>query len=316
MQPDTVSDRGPAFARHETFAPRSGWLKKGFDKAMATNGDVFLREDAQVELGVGKNMARAIRYWCHAFRLLTDEPVPGERATRSVPTPLGIALLGEDGFDPFLEDAASLWYLHWQLTKGAALATSWHFAFTIFAEREFTTDSLEAALTSWVRTTYPTARAVDKSLHKDVMCLVRMYGEPVTGGAVTEDSIHCPLADLGLLRPGAEPRSYAFNTGAKPDLPARLVVATCLEYASLVAPGASTVALSRLLYDAGSPGMVFKLTESDLAAVIEKVTREERALSLTDTAGLVQLAFRGDPGVLAQRLVAGHYAHSRVGAGR
>ena len=49
------------FARHETFHPRFGWLKKGFDKADRDSG-IFLREDAPVLLGVGKNMVRSIRY--------------------------------------------------------------------------------------------------------------------------------------------------------------------------------------------------------------------------------------------------------------
>jgi len=33
----------------------------------------FLAEDAPVRLGVGKNMARSIRYWCNAFKVLAEE---------------------------------------------------------------------------------------------------------------------------------------------------------------------------------------------------------------------------------------------------
>jgi len=50
----------PVFARHETFHPWFGWLKKGFDAA-TQDPEVFLREDAPVRLGVGKNMVNAIR---------------------------------------------------------------------------------------------------------------------------------------------------------------------------------------------------------------------------------------------------------------
>src|SRR5438309_7786292 len=48
-----------AFARHETFHPRYGWLKKGFELA-SSEATVFLRDDAHVVLGVGKNMASAV----------------------------------------------------------------------------------------------------------------------------------------------------------------------------------------------------------------------------------------------------------------
>ncbi|MCT7964099.1 DUF4007 family protein [Laspinema sp. D1] len=57
---DPPQSVNPVFARHETFHPRFGWLKKGFDKAKEDPG-VFLAEDAPVRLGVGKNMVRSIR---------------------------------------------------------------------------------------------------------------------------------------------------------------------------------------------------------------------------------------------------------------
>lgn len=52
--------------RHETFTPRYGWLKKGFD-ACAHNPHVFTDETAIEQLGVGKNMVQSIRYWCQLF---------------------------------------------------------------------------------------------------------------------------------------------------------------------------------------------------------------------------------------------------------
>jgi len=38
------------FARHETFHPRFGWLKKGFDKTVE-DSQIFLKVDAPVRLG-------------------------------------------------------------------------------------------------------------------------------------------------------------------------------------------------------------------------------------------------------------------------
>ena len=78
----------PVFARYETFHPRFGWLKKGFDRA-AQDLKVFLTDDAPVRVGVGKNMVRSIRYWCSAFKLLEDDQ----------PTEFGIQLLGQEGWD-------------------------------------------------------------------------------------------------------------------------------------------------------------------------------------------------------------------------
>ena len=82
----------PVFARHETFHPRWSWIKKGFD-AVEENPEIFVREDAPVRLGVGKNMVGSIRYWCNAFKVLFEDS----------PSEFGSSLLGNNGWDPFLE---------------------------------------------------------------------------------------------------------------------------------------------------------------------------------------------------------------------
>jgi hypothetical protein len=58
-----------AFGRHETFALRFGWLTKGA-QALMGGEPVFEAEDATVQLGVGKNMVSAIRYWLQAARII------------------------------------------------------------------------------------------------------------------------------------------------------------------------------------------------------------------------------------------------------
>ena len=55
--------------RHETFTPRYGWLKKGYDAA-SREPDIFRAADAIEQLGVGKNMVRSIKFWCQAFKVL------------------------------------------------------------------------------------------------------------------------------------------------------------------------------------------------------------------------------------------------------
>lgn len=87
-----------------------------------------------------------------------------------------------------------------------------------------------------------------------------------------EDSIDCPFNELALIRHFG--KSYQFKMGAKANLPAQIIVATCLEYASWASQGRQTINIPSLLYDEGSPGMVFKLTESILCAAIETVAKE------------------------------------------
>ncbi|MCT7980491.1 DUF4007 family protein [Laspinema olomoucense] len=166
----------PVFARHETFHPRFGWLKKGFDKAKEDPG-VFLVEDAPVRLGVGKNMVRSIRYWCKVFKLLADDR----------PTEFGYNLLEDDGWDPFLEDPASLWLLHWNLLKPTCDAAAWHYTFNQFRRVEFSQNDLFLAVSDYGQTLKK--NIAESSINKDVSCILRMYVKQRSQTKVSEDSI-------------------------------------------------------------------------------------------------------------------------------
>lgn len=294
------------FARHNTFHPRFGWLKKGFDAALDDPG-VFTRHDAPITLGVGINMVRAIRYWCLATRVLSE----GERGTGVSPTVFGLELLGSQGLDPFLEDLGSLWLLHWRLAGNADLATAWWYTWFAFTRTEFTADELSKALEEFVKREFPVSRYADSSLQKDAACIVRMYGE-LSSGSLSEESIHCPFAELALLRPTGR-RTYAFQVGPKPGLSGEIVAAACLEFAAATSQSARTIALGALLRAPGSPGLAFRLGESALYAALEEVVAVEPALAVADAGGLVQLSFSEDPLVIADRLISRHYQNAFAG---
>lgn len=289
-----------AFARHETFHPRFGWLKKGFDRAVQHPG-LFLEEDAPVRLGVGKNMVRSIRYWCNAFKLLESDQE----------TFFGDSLLSSVGWDTYLEDPASLWLLHWQLLQPPCYASAWDFAFNAFHRTEFTVEDLFYDLCDYRDRVSP--RTADSSIKKDVSCLLRMYAKQPTKASASEDSLDCPFVDLGLIHTAGDARHYTFRIGSKRNLPAEIVVYACLYHADRVAPTARSIPLASLLYDMGSPGQIFKLTESALGDAIEKVARRSSSISLSDAAGRLQLSFTQAPLSLAEQLLNHYYNPSPSG---
>ena len=117
----------PSFSGHETFPFRYTWLKKGID-AVRENPTVFMSARATITLGVGKNMVRSIRHWCLTARLIKeDESIPNNRGRQLVLTRLGEAIFADDGFDPYLEDVATLWLIHWQITTNTNRASLWAF---------------------------------------------------------------------------------------------------------------------------------------------------------------------------------------------
>lgn len=285
-----------AFARHETFHPRYGWLKKGFEAAK-DDPNAFLGEDAPVRLGVGKNMVRSIRYWCEAFKLTQEDK----------PTDFGQRLLEQ--WDPYLEDPASLWLLHWQLLRPPCMATAWWVTFNQFRQVEFSGEELLQTIEKYC--VQMGKRVAMGSLRKDLACLLRMYGahSGKAKAGPTEDSLDCPFAELGLIR--SEEKGYRFGTGLKVNLPPEIVVAACLEFVAdsrvEEVEGGETVSLSRLLYEMNSPGLVLKLSESTLSEAIERVTHKRAEIRLSESAGLLQMSFVGSPAQLSTDILDRYY---------
>lgn len=281
------------FARHETFHPRFGWLKKGFDAA-SLNPDIFVREDATVRLGVGKNMVRAIRYWCTAFKVLDEVPnAKNPRLRDCVPTSLGEKLLGDAGWDPYLETTSSLLLLHWNLLRRPCRAPAWHAVFNNIRAPEFTRDQLLREVLRFKEVRESWSEVVDASIKKDIDCLLRMYAG-ARAASVSEDSLDSPFVELGLIRQGAgELGHYSFTSASRDGSP--LIVAfACLDFMVTVS-AASTISLRRLAYEGGSPGLIFRLTETDLAQALDEASRSLPTLRITHVGGMKQLVCEGDP---------------------
>lgn len=59
----------PRFSGHETFACRFAWLPKAVRLISREPEALSNDERAILELGLGKNMVHALRFWMEAFRV-------------------------------------------------------------------------------------------------------------------------------------------------------------------------------------------------------------------------------------------------------
>lgn len=300
----------PVFARHETFPPRNGWLKKAFD-AFRQDGEIFTREDAPITLGVGKNMAKAMKYWCLAFKLGEEKTDKASKSRSIAATRFGELLLSDEGFDPYLEDVGSLWLLHWKLLSEVCTATTWWFSFNCFRHPEFTQDDLLNELEAYARQTWPDTDFSETTLKNDVSCLVRMYCKDAGNKHVSEETIGSPFSELDLLTRLNGGKHLAFHIGLKANLPSPIVAIAALEYAASIRTSERSISISQLSYGAGSPGLAFKLPESGVYAALEEVAEIRKDLSISQTAGLVQLQFTREPHEIAEELLGRYYGASR-----
>lgn len=297
-----------AFARHETFHPRYGWLRKGFIGA-SLGGDSFSQPTAPVVLGVGKNMVHAIRYWGLAFKVLKETPDPNRpRLPQTVVSPFGAALLSDDGWDPYLEDPASLWLLHWMLLRPKCLIPSWWTAFNLFDRQVFEEEVLTGYIADAVAAVPDWPDIVTASIKKDVNCLIRTYAPRRFGRAGLDDVIDSPFREMHLIESVADDsQSYRFAHGHKKDLHPDIVGFAALDFAARRESGARSITLSSLTREPSSPGLVFKLSEEALHDALARFAGNVPDVHLAEPAGLRQLMFDDNPGDLAPRALARHY---------
>ncbi len=300
-------------ARHETFCPRYGWLKKSVDRLSGANGrapepNVFDAPDAIEKLGVGRNMVRAMRFWGLAFKVI--EPFNTESLRLTGPmqaTELGRRLLADDGWDPYLEDPASLWLLHWRMFTPPVVASTWTVILNLRLATSFNLAELSQAVIEQKKHLPSLQRYGDNSLHKDAACFIRMYAPP---GRKTADDIECPFTRLGLLQAGETTARVQFYTGPKPSLPDWLFWAACCEYAAASSAGSQTIALERLVYGVNSPGVVFRVSASDATERLSQTLARMDGATFTEFQGYRQVQFFKPPALLAAAALATGYGSS------
>ncbi len=290
LSPSPLLPPAPSFTGHQTFAVRSGWLKKGIDALAnpeAGGASVFTRDDAIVTLGVGKNMVTAIRHWLLATSMV--EECPGTRGRELAPSRLGATLFGSpgiEGWDSYLEDETTLWLLHWHLAGPGSLSFTWVWTFNCLRDFEFTRDSLRDAILRAVTGRVP-KRPSQATVERDVDCLLHTYVAPKRTD--TEDSLDCPLATLGLIHPSFE-RHYRFSFGPKPSLAPSTFAYALVRFWKWRSPGATAISLWDVVNSEGSPGLVFRLDEDSVMEYLDSLEDiSEGALRFEDTAQVRQV---------------------------
>jgi hypothetical protein len=281
----------PTFSGHETFVLRSTWLKKAYD-LLQDMPNLFANEDAFVMLGVGKNMAQSIRFWGRACGVFAS----GGAGAGQAATPLGDALLADDGWDPFLVTPASWWLLHWQIAARPTAAFTWFYTFNLLRGGEFSAVGLASQLQTLTRERN-WREPSDATIGRDIETMLHCYLRPSAKNNVmiAEDALLCPLSELGLIQAVPGERLYHLVSGPQPTLPTALVVYALHQMLEPVQR--RTISFNELAYAPGSPGRVFRLDEDELLMRLQQLETETNgAVRYTDQAGIRQVAWDEDLG--------------------
>lgn len=259
------------FSGHESFACRYAWLPKAL-QAIRAEARVFADEEkAMVELGVGKNMVRSIRFWVEAMGMAQTTADGGLKATR-----LGNAIFKSRGYDPYLEDIQTLWLLHWHLsTNNVDPLFAWDFLMSRWQDPDLTES---AVLKSFSREAERhTKKLSPVTLQQHFQVFLHTY-VPTRGrkAEIAEDNLDCPLTELELLvktgeREAAGSRTgreavYVFRREEKPSISPSLFAYCLLDYWNKMFPHEKTIPARAVATGIYSPGQVFKIPEENVYA--------------------------------------------------
>lgn len=278
------------FSGHDSFQCRLLWLKKGFD--FLQKGHSFNDADAPVLLGVGNNMVRSIRYWLRAFGLLEED--------LETPTSLAESIFSDDnGFDPFLEDQATLWLLHYKLIKTHYASTYW----LIFNElRKRKIEFMKEDFVNYVilKSQQEKFSANPGTVGDDFVVFIKMYLQAGKQLKDKDDSVAGILNELNLIRTmerltDDEKKTVPIHTiplSEREDLPAVLLLLCLLE-----TPGVGlSVSLETLENDPDMPCSIFAMNRTGLLRKIEELTiRFPTMITYSDQAGVRELQFKEKP---------------------
>lgn len=274
------------FSGHDSFHCRHLWLKKGFDFIKA--GKSFNDDNAVVKLGVGKNMVSSIRFWLKAFSIIdfNDEYTEfGERLFDA-----------EKGYDPFLEDEASLWLLHYQLVK-TGFASTYSIIFNEFRkEKLFFDKETYVNYLKRIRETTPDLHFNENTVAKDFIVFVNLYKNDAINKDL-DDSFSGILSEIDLLRrvgKGKEEQFQIVNT-ERHSLPMWVVAFSILDNPNY----GNSISLNSLEFDVNSPGSIFALNRSGLMNKISEMVSEFDDVTFTDQAGIKELQFKHKPDALS-----------------
>lgn len=278
------------FSGHESFACRYGWLPKLYEAVKKDPSLFSSDEKAILELGIGRNMVKSLRFWGEAFGLTETR----ERAVHA--TEFARKLLDPDeGLAPYLDTTGALWRLHWKATVHSGLG-AWAVAFLESMDREITRERFFESVRT--RAIQMRGRIATGTLTAHIDVFLRTYADRPHVEGFLEDALESPLQELDLVDQitlGGVP-AIRLLRGPKHNLDSGALAFVLHDFWRGTAAGSRTLSLRSLMLSHAAPGRVLLLDEPSLYEKLDDLcTRSKRLTLRSDGGGGNDLVAKGSP---------------------
>ena len=288
------------FTGHDTFPLRYGWLYKAvnylnFGGKLQTSNEEKTRE-AIVELGVGKNMVNAIRYWAESSSVIEVK----NNSSEQIVSVDGIKLFGNKdliGKDPFLEQIGSIWLIHFWLNFNRDYLSAYRYFFNYSNVQHFEKTKLLVDCYETAKQLVTNEIGNENTLKKDVDCFLNTYSKKFKSSAtkknlrIDEDHFTSPLTELNLLQDNGG-GFYVSDLVERPELPIEIFIYSLIRFTQVETQDSNinSVDFESLLTKPYSPGRIFRLSESGLGQKLDEAQEySEGEISWIDSLGLRQV---------------------------
>jgi hypothetical protein len=278
------------FSGHQTFPLRISWLPKAIRELVASRDPLNNIDEGITSLGLGKNMVEALRCWIEAFQIAAKNDHGWTL------TPIGELIFHPStGLDPYLEDHATNWLLHWLIsTNTKSPFFAWECLFNRWPGAEFSATPVLEAFRRESDTTPKPASAVTLKQHWEVF--LHSYRPPRAGKG--EDHLDSAMSVLGLVCEVGERQNasgkweslYGFDTGPKIGICQQLFAFFIHDWWNHAFPSEQTVPLREIVSGDHSPGRILKMQEAEiLQRIADLARRQPKIFETTESTNLRQL---------------------------
>ena len=183
--------------KHGSFYLRSGW---GTKVLRAVNEDEMIFTPANElkavdNIGLGRVMVKALRYWADATGLTIEQKV--KNGVKEEKTDLFNLL---DTYDRYFQKTGSLLLLHRNLARNQENATAWYWAFNELDKQSFTKDEFVDGFHYYLAVNGMTVKK--NAVEKEFNCFKNTYlnDKKFDIKTVMDEDAYSMLAPLHLLK--------------------------------------------------------------------------------------------------------------------
>ena len=257
--------------KHGSFYLRSGWGTK-IIQAVDKDEMIFTPANelkAVDNIGLGRVMVKALRYWADATGLTVEQKVQGgikEKKTKL------FKLIDER--DRYFQKQGSLLLIHRNIARNVESATAWYWAFNEFEKQVFTKDEFVDGLHYYLAVNGMTIKkaAVDKEFN----CFKNTYlnDKKFDIKTIMDEDTYPMLASLHLLKLN-EDKKFEKRMLSRADIPLLILIYAIAMDNPEESRNAGQVGIDKLMEEKQQVGKYFNVRYSKLIEMLVEAENKQ-----------------------------------------